>query len=162
MTLTITDQNHIPELIARLAILNAAHVLVGILGDSSKNARHGEGGEATNAEIAAAHEFGTDHIDRRPFLAPAMDKGAKEIADLQADLIGRVLDGTMTPDQALGILGELGVVLIKAEITGAPHPPALKPATIKAKGSSRPLIDTGQMLNSVTYKIIRSGGGGRG
>lgn len=162
MTLTITDQNHIPELIARLAILNAAHVLVGILGDSPKNARHGEeGGDATNAEIAAAHEFGTDHIDRRPFLAPAMDKGAKDIADLQADLIGRVLDGTMTPDQALGILGELGVVLVKAEITRGP-PPALKPATIKAKGSSRPLIDTAQMLNSVTYKIVRVGGGGRG
>lgn len=160
MTLTITDQNNIPELIARLAILNAAHVLVGILGDSSKNARHGEDGDATNALIAAAHEFGTDDVPRRPFLGPAMDKGAKKIADLQADLIGRVLDGTMTPDQALGILGEFAVVLVKAEITQAPHPPALKPATIKAKkGDSRPLIDSGQMLNSVTYKIVRVGGG---
>ncbi len=158
MNFEIKDIDRTPELITELTVLNAATVKVGVLGDSSKNARHGEEGHATNAVIAAAHEFGTNEIPRRPFLAPALDKGAKKITDAQAEMIGKVLDGSMQSEQALGLLGELGVSLIKAEIRNGPPPP-LKPATVKEKGSSHPLIDSGQMLSSVTYKVLRTGGG---
>jgi hypothetical protein len=154
----IKDIDRTAGLIAELTVLNAATVKVGVLGDSPKNARHGEEGHATNALIAAAHEFGTDDIPRRPFLAPALDKGAKKITDAQAEMIGKVLDGTMLAEQALGLLGELGVSLVKAEIRSGPPPP-LEPSTVAAKGSSHPLIDSGQMLASVTYKIVRVGGG---
>ena len=49
--------------------------------------------------------------------------------------------------------------LVKAEIRLGPPPP-LNPATAKAKGSSHTLINSGQMLASVTYKVVRIGGGG--
>ena len=32
-------------------------------------------------------------------------------------------------------------------------PPALSPATVKAKGSSTPLIDTGEMMGDITHKM---------
>jgi hypothetical protein len=41
---------------------------------------------------------------------------------------------------------------IQHEITVLRHPPNA-PATIRAKGSSKPLIDTGEMRQSVTYQI---------
>jgi len=39
---------------------------------------------------------------------------------------------------------------------GRPEWPPLKPETIKRKGSSKPLIDTGKLMNSITHKVEKS------
>lgn len=36
---------------------------------------------------------------------------------------------------------------------GRPDWPPLKPSTVKRKGSDKPLIDTGKLLNSITHKV---------
>ena len=36
---------------------------------------------------------------------------------------------------------------------GRPDWPPLKPSTIRCKGSDKPLIDTGKLLNSITHKV---------
>mgnify|MGYP000314114893 CR=1 FL=1 len=157
--LTITeDKNDLPRVIADLTVLRHADVSIGWPGEGPKNNRRE--GDATNAEIAAAHEFGTDSIDRRPFLAPAIDKNRDDLIAVQGEALGRVIDGTLSPEDAMALVGEAGVAAVKAEIVGGQHPPALKPATIRAKGSSKPLVDTGQMLNSCTYQVDLTGGTG--
>lgn len=155
MSMTVTDdQTQMARLMADLLALKKGAVTVGFHADGKPR----QEGEATNATIAAAHEFGTDTIERRPFLAPALEKGQPEIGDLQAQLIGKVFDGSMSAEQALGVLGEKGVALVRAEITSSP-PPALHPDTIAAKGSSRTLVDTGQMLGAVSYELDMLGAG---
>jgi hypothetical protein len=53
----------------------------------------------------------------------------------------------------LGLLGEWFVGRTKAEMKNGSFQ-ALAPSTVKAKGSTKPLVDTGQLRNSVTQKVV--------
>ena len=61
------------------------------------------------------------------------------------------------PKEKEQILRKAGAFLegaIKQKITqGDPSWPPLKPETIKRKGSSKPLIDTGKLRASITHKV---------
>lgn len=61
------------------------------------------------------------------------------------------------PDEKERILKLAGAFLegkIKELFTKTPSEwPPLKPETIKRKGSSKPLIDTGRLRNSITHKV---------
>lgn len=149
------DVNHLPRLIADLTALKHADVTCGWHAESPKAQRRE--GDATNAEVAAANEFGTDHTPRRPFVAPAIDKGKDKILEVQGQVFGKVIDGTMSAEDALAIVGETGVALIKDEIVNGQHAP-LAEETIAAKGSSKPLVNTAQMLNSCSYQVDLTGG----
>jgi hypothetical protein len=58
----------------------------------------------------------------------------------------------MTTAMALGQMGNFLVGAVRKQIRNGHFVP-LKPATIRRKGSSKPLIDTGQMMNGVTYVV---------
>jgi hypothetical protein len=53
--------------------------------------------------------------------------------------------------RALSILGEFHQEQVKEQIR-LTRSPRLEQSTIDRKGSSKPLIDTGQMIQSVTHK----------
>lgn len=112
--------------------------------------------QLTIAEIGAIHEFGAPraNIPERPFLHPAMREGADQIERLSKVLLFELQNGETTKDVALESLGLLGVRLVQEKIREGEFVP-LKPATIARKGSSKPLIDTGQMIQSVTFQIER-------
>lgn len=153
MGIKITDdQRGMAKLLANCTALARCEVTVGYHADKAARRE----GEATNAAVAAAHEFGTPTIKRRPTLAPALDKGAKKLGDLQAVVVGRVLDDVMEVEQAAGLVGELAVSLVKAEITSN-VPPPLADATVAAKGSSNSLINTGQMRAAVSFGVHMGG-----
>jgi hypothetical protein len=104
-------------------------------------------------DIAVIHEYGSEanNIPARPFMQMTLDKSHKEARDILATMYKKVLKGHTTAREALSIVGEWYTGMIKHTlVTGAFIP--LKPATIAAKKSSRPLIDTGQLRNSVTHK----------
>lgn len=151
--MTITEDGRMSALLAELTVLERGVVTVGFHADKEAR-RDGE----SNAEVAAAHEFGTKSIPRRPFLAPALDEGKAVLGDTQAQLVTKVIDGEMTAEAALAHLGELGVMLVQEKIRSNIQP-ALKPETIEAKGSSKTLIDSAEMLNAVTYEVDLRGGG---
>lgn len=146
------DQRGVAKLLANVTALGRCEVTVGFHADK---ATRREGG-ATNAAVAAAHEFGTSDIPRRPFLAPALDEGAKKIGDLQAEVVGKVLDGVMEIEQAAGLVGELAVGLVKAKITSN-VPPPLAEGTAREKGSTNTLINTGQMRAAVSHGVHPGG-----
>jgi hypothetical protein len=69
-------------------------------------------------------------------------------------MIGNVLDGKYNVDRMLARLGawyqsKVQITIRNAKEWAVPN----LPATIKAKGSSSPLIDTGRMLASVRYEV---------
>lgn len=115
-----------------------------------------EQAKLTIAELGAIHEFGAPraNIPERPFLHPAMREGAPQIERLSQVLLFQLQNGQTTKEIALEKLGLLGVRLVQQKIDEGPFV-KLKDATIARKGSSKPLIDTGQMVQSVTFAIER-------
>ncbi len=136
-----------------------AFTLVGVQGNEAA-AGHRAGG-TTVAEVATVHEFGaileTEDgrpvvIPQRSFIRAAIDEYANKLQRL-ATLLGRgVILGKFQTQQALELLGEQAVGIMKKRIADGLQPPN-SPATIAQKGSSKPLIDTGQLRGSITHKI---------
>ena len=100
------------------------------------------------AQVAKWQEYGTIHIPMRPFMRNAVEKNNKK----WFDTLGELIKQNATQEQALGKIGEIARGDIIKSITQF-REPANNPSTIKAKGSSNPLIDTGLMRRSVTYKV---------
>lgn len=121
-----------------------------------KNGRVKKGGESM-ASIAAQNEFGAPGVPQRSFMRTAFDENITRIYEVLELQYGLVVDQQITAKQALGEIGEFMIALIKRKITQITFPPN-SPVTIALKGSSKPLVDTGQMLNSVTYTIRRQNG----
>lgn len=121
-------------------------VKVGIMADAG-NEKDG----ASLVEVATYNEFGTQHIPARPFVRQTTDNNRGVWGSMAARLEGRVAHG-MDPHQALEILGNKAEGDMKATI-GRGHFVPNAPNTIKQKGSSRPLIDTGRMRASVSFKV---------
>jgi len=109
-------------------------------------------------EIAAIHEFGCParNIPQRSFFRPAIDKASPSVRDMKPVLLNKILDGKMTIRTGLSVIGEFVVSKIKNEIRTGTFAP-LAPSTIARKGSDKPLIDTAQMINSISY-VTHAGG----
>jgi hypothetical protein len=105
----------------------------------------------TLGQLGLIHEFGTEHIPPRPFLGPAIENNRASISALSRELLLKMLHGEMTSREALGKLGAHGQGLVQQQIRETYTPP-LAPATIKRKGSSHPLIDSGQMMQNVQWE----------
>lgn len=100
------------------------------------------------AQVARYNEFGTLNIPMRPFFRNAIQKNIKKwYATLQ-----NAINQNATPSKALSIVGEVARADIIQSITDLKAPPNAQ-STIKQKKSTNPLIDTGLMRRSVTYKV---------
>lgn len=113
------------------------------------------------SDIATFNEYGTKHIPARPFMSTSFKENKEKIQQLIDVLYDRLLRGTITIPQALGLIGEFTADRIKEKIRAITTPPN-KPSTIKRKMRKRTqflsgtaptkvLIDTGQMINTVTH-----------
>ncbi len=98
--------------------------------------------------VARDNDQGTKRIPERPFMIPAGNKAANKTINITVQSIF----GGMDEQQALSKAGELFVGFIQKEITNLKEPPN-SPYTIEKKGSSNPLIDTGDMRKSVKWKL---------
>jgi phage gpG-like protein len=130
------------------------YVAVGVIGNKAEEPR----GQINNATLAAIHEFGTEdgHIPARSFLRSTFREKRSAMLSLTKDLYSKVIFRKLSVEEALAIIGEKFVSEIKAKITAGIPPPNAE-STIKQKGSSTPLIDTGQLINSITYKVEEHG-----
>lgn len=111
-----------------------------------------QSGVANIAQIGMWNEYGTTRIPERSFIRSTLVNKKNEIINLQSNLLSNISSGKMSTSQALGLLGEFLAGEIKTKIVALKSPPN-KPTTIKAKGRSNPLVDTGQLLNSITYEV---------
>ena len=93
-------------------------------------------------------------IPARPFMAFAAEIWAREYPRILKAYVPRVLNGTMSVDAFLAAMGERTRDAIKKAIETGTYAP-LSPKTVARKGSSKPLVDTGRLLNSVTFEIRR-------
>jgi phage gpG-like protein len=135
-----------------LAQLTSQEVLAGV--PEAKSARDDQ---MNNATLAYIHNFGSpaQNIPARPFLGPGIAKKQDEIAqELKAagkdalDLKGNKIGQRLT---RVGLLAQAG---IRSMFGGGEMAP-LKPETITRKGGKKttPLIDTGQLRNSISFVV---------
>ncbi|TLX12144.1 hypothetical protein [Rhizobium sp. MHM7A] len=121
-------------------------------------------GEADQGNIQKAiwNEFGTrggasgggwgGPIPERPFMRNAMrDNRGKYRQALRASA-AKLLIGKTNLRQVMAKLGIEAQGDIQAEISSLSSPPN-SPVTIALKGSSKPLIDQGEMRAAVTWKV---------
>jgi len=152
MSVTDHDMGY-AELLKRMKRLGSPFVLVGIREEAGSVVP--EGTDVTVAEYATANEFGLG-VPERSFLRSTVDRNEERYADLMADAVGKVLDGAQGVDQAFGKVGAIAVRDVVNTIRDFTDPPNA-PSTIKLKGSSSPLQDTGRMRQSIDHEVRDAG-----
>lgn len=107
------------------------------------------------AYIATIQEFGYPEggIPARPFFRPTITQNKTEYGQQFAGAMAGTLAGKIPSfASALEQIGGLAAGDISKAISRVTNPP-LAQATIDRKGSSKPLVDSGLMIQSVTYKV---------
>ena len=131
-----------------LKYLSSHAVKVGVLGDGSNNG-------VSVQDYAVFNEYGTSRgIPPRPFFRLSVGT-AKEYMKNQVE---QIIQGGMTGQQAYENLGEFVVQKIKKTIASGNFA-ALDPKTIKIRqkkgnNSTKPLMDTHSLYESINYEIV--------
>lgn len=139
-----------------LMLIDNSYTKVGIQSDAGTEAD----GQNISA-VGAYNEYGTKDIPARPFMRSTFDEQKAKLKSIQEKEYAKILAGKQSVKKALGFIGEFMTGEIKKKITTLRIPPNA-PATIKAKKSTNPLIDTGRMRASITYVEFIKGKKGKG
>lgn len=106
-------------------------------------------------QVGIWHEYGTKHIPKRSFIRAPFVTKREEINAYIATQFNNVFENGTDAEVALGRVGIKGMNICKGAFRerGYGEWKALKPSTIKAKGSDAPLVDTGVLRNSITWSL---------
>lgn len=116
---------------------------------------HSEAG-GENVENAERHEFGLG-VPQRSFIGAYADANQQEIVARMGKAVAAGLAGKGAgPRQNLEALALKCAGEVQGSIAAGIAPPNA-PSTIAKKGSSTPLIDTGQLRSSITGKVEQGG-----
>jgi hypothetical protein len=160
--------NRIPDLVRELQYLASHQVEIGIFADASRD------GAVPMLVIAAANEFGAKIpkrqarfedlddenpekwviIPERSYLRAWFDENVDVLQATMERLIGQVVEGKISGRAALETIGGYVVTHVQAYMVDLKTPPNA-PSTIAHKGSSNPLIDTGQLKDAITWQVVQ-------
>lgn len=172
MGITIKDDNNIPEALRRIDEMNHKKARVGYFGDDYS------GGKITTKGIARVHEFGVNipvtdkmrkylsaaldihlkastthiHIPERSFLRNGMERGIDDVVAKAKEFVPQAILGNVDLEMLFQMLGlELkGKIQDYAiELSDPPN----HPKTIAEKGSSNPLVDSGNMIEAMEVRV---------
>lgn len=126
---------------------------LGILG--SKGAQAVDDSGITMAELGAIHEYGAPRagIPERSWLRSTADEKRNEWLSLLERALRQAVRGRISVDMALQLLGQRAVADVQKKIRSN-IPPALAASTVRRKGSSVALIDTGRFVQSISYEVV--------
>lgn len=91
-------------------------------------------------------------IPERSFLRVPLRANQEEIASVFRELLRSVIAGELTLMQALNQVGAKGAS-ISQEAISAGIAPANAASTVRQKGSSKPLVNTGAMRQAITWVV---------
>lgn len=158
-----TKINKLPTVSATTKALNNKKVTVGVL-------------KGDNAWLAGIHEYGCEitvtpkmraflhrqglhlkesttviKIPERSFLRTGHDENFERVLKQTERAISQVLIGSMSEDDMLDLYGQQMATAIKTYLRDLKQPPN-HPYTVEQKGSSNPLVDTGDLVESITWE----------
>lgn len=118
--------------------------------------------DSDNIQKAVWSEFGTrggasgggwgGPVPERPFMRNSMNSNRGSYQSAMRASAVKILRGDTSLSTVLSKLGIKAQNDVQAEIVALASPPN-SATTIALKGSSNPLIDTGEMRRAVTYKV---------
>lgn len=152
-----TLHDGLPDLLRRMAAVAQRDVLVGVPAGEARD----DG--PSNAEIGYQNEFGSpaNNIPARPHLMPGVaavqDKAVARLTQAaSAAATGRMSDA----ERHLHAAGLIAQNSVRRTLTTAAYRPlserTLAERRARGRTGTKPLIDTGQYRNSITY-VVRDG-----
>lgn len=152
-----TLHDGLPDMLRRMAAVAQRDVLVGVPAGEARD----DG--PTNAEIGYQNEFGSpaNNIPARPHLMPGVaavqDKAVARLTQAaSAAATGRMSDA----ERHLHAAGLIAQNSVRRTLTTAAYRPlserTLAERRARGRTGTKPLIDTGQYRNSITY-VVRDG-----
>lgn len=121
---------------------------VGYLAETTGGQTYDNG--LTLAANAAIHEKGLGTVPPRPFMTGGADR-FEQAADRNGRVVAAIVEGRLTADEGSNRLGVMLKADIQEEIRDGNFT-ALDPETIRRKGSSKPLIDSGRLRQGVDVR----------
>lgn len=165
MAVRIQDVNRIPDLMKSLKKIDNKTIEAGVLQ------------EGKQAMIAHVHEYGVDikvtpkmraylhhigihlrgdtthiRIPERSFIRAGWDKNRDKILQDIEKWLDNALDFGVDGTMLLEMIGQMVEGKLKDYLVELSSPP-LSDVTIRQKGSSNPLVDTGSLLDSITHRV---------
>lgn len=149
--ITRTDAGALARIVENVRSMGLSKLKVGL----PDGGRHSDT-DLSMHELGMVHEYGspTRNIPARPFIGPPIADNVDKYKKIMRKQASRLLFRRTSLNNALSIVGEVAKSDIQKYMLSASFTP-LSAATIEQKGSSKPLIDTGQMRNAITYEVVR-------
>lgn len=158
-----TTVNKMPDMTKSIKTLDGRKVEVGVI-------------EGEHQWLAAIHEYGcnitvtqkmraylhyhglhlsqnttTIKIPERSFLRTGHDKNIDKVMKQADRAVEQVAGGYMSDQQLLDLVGQVLATNIKTYARDLSNPPN-HPYTVEQKGSSNPLVNTGGMIEGITWR----------
>ena len=146
----IIDESRVDEVLKALEELDGWTIDVGVIGEGGKY----EDSKVTVLDVAKFNEYGTSNIPARPFIRGAYDSYKDDLTDMMFKYSSAVINGDMAVSMLNKGVGQASADYTREYLTDLSNPPN-SPITIKLKGSSNPLIDTGQLRDSIDYEVSK-------
>ena len=108
----------------------------------------------TILEVGASHEYGAG-VPMRSFLRMPFDVEDKKISAEIGKQFKKVFDGNRSVEKALGLIGAMArnIVIMAFKTGGFGQWKDITQTTKELKGSSKILIDSGTLRNSITWVV---------
>jgi len=114
-----------------------------------------EGPGPSIIDVAIWNNYGIG-VPRRDFMTPASKRWMKFFSESLSKVSRDIQENKIDPQKFLGAMGQKGSDIISQEIIALSTPPN-SPVTIAKKGSSNPLVDSGDMSRATTWQIRKRG-----
>ena len=116
-----------------------------------------KGGDGTSlAARAMFNEYGTKKIPSRSFMRTAFDTGLEALVGVGRKVYDAILLRKLSANDGARLMGEFHQNQVTGMLDSITSPPN-SPVTIERKGSSKPLVDSGDMRTAIRYEIKERG-----
>lgn len=164
----VRDINKVPDLVKRIEKLKGKGMQVGIFGGDDSEVLLYASVQEYGAKIRVTEKMrgylgyigihlmkDTEYITipERSFIRSTFDEKKSDFELVIDGMIERYVTGQIEFQLMVDAIGEYLVSLVRKQIVAIDSPPN-HPATIEQKGSSNPLVDTGRMIDSITFKVV--------
>ncbi|MCP3685998.1 MAG: hypothetical protein GY861_25415 [bacterium] len=154
--MTTTDKDYgWKKIMRQLKVADNSYTKIGVQSEDANK----EHGDSTLIVIAATNEFGTKKagknrnvvIPERSYIRSSFDKNKRKYNSMISDSLNKMYKRKLTFKKALQALGETAEQDIKGYMTALQSPANASSTKLKKKGADNPLIDTGQLRNSIRH-----------
>ena len=114
------------------------------------------GNAIETAELAEKLHYGAGNIPARPFLDDALNEAQNDLSKAIKQELEKIIQGTSEGNWDK--IGTMAVGSVQEFVRGPYYKTNIpnSPVTIELKGSDKPLIDGGDLINSLTYIVEKT------